>query len=136
MSRVRNMMGPIASFKLAGAVTALPKTRSGKIIRKSIATLARSKPVKVQTSRINISFTALNLTIFMIFFSYRFKWFYLNIKIRFSYFSCIYVNINTNCFMVAVSYVLDMLYYTKLKTVYRLCYYFNEYFIIKLLSSY
>lgn len=50
IARVRNMIGPIASFRLAAAITALPKTRSGKIIRKSIATLARSKQVKVKTS--------------------------------------------------------------------------------------
>lgn len=47
VARVRHMMGPIASFRAAAAITALPKTRSGKIIRKSIATLARSKQVKV-----------------------------------------------------------------------------------------
>lgn len=40
-------MGPIASFRVAAAITALPRTRSGKIIRKSIALLARSKQVKV-----------------------------------------------------------------------------------------
>lgn len=48
VARVRHMMGPIASFRVAAAVTALPKTRSGKIIRKSIATLARSKLFKVR----------------------------------------------------------------------------------------
>jgi len=48
---VRNMMGPITSFRAAAAITALPKTRSGKIIRKSIATLARSKQIKVKTNR-------------------------------------------------------------------------------------
>lgn len=47
VQRVRSLIGPIASFKTAAAVTALPRTRSGKIIRKSIATLARSKLVKV-----------------------------------------------------------------------------------------
>lgn len=47
VARVRSMIGPIASFRVAAAVTALPKTRSGKLIRKSVATLARSKPFKV-----------------------------------------------------------------------------------------
>lgn len=47
VARVRSMIGPIASFRLAAAITALPRTRSGKIIRKSIATLARSKQFKI-----------------------------------------------------------------------------------------
>lgn len=47
VARVRSLIGPIASFKIAAAVRALPRTRSGKIIRKSIADLARSKLVKV-----------------------------------------------------------------------------------------
>lgn len=50
VARVRSMMGPIASFRVAAAVTALPKTRSGKIIRKSIATLARSKLFKIPST--------------------------------------------------------------------------------------
>lgn len=50
VTRVRSMMGPIASFRVAAAVTALPKTRSGKIIRKSIATLARSKLFKIPST--------------------------------------------------------------------------------------
>lgn len=51
VARIRSIMGPIASFRAAAAVTALPKTRSGKIIRKSIALLARSKHVKVTTNK-------------------------------------------------------------------------------------
>ncbi|XP_058806481.1 acyl-CoA synthetase short-chain family member 3, mitochondrial isoform X2 [Phymastichus coffea] len=47
ISRVRELVGPIAAFKLAGAVRALPRTRSGKTCRKSIADLARSKRVKI-----------------------------------------------------------------------------------------
>ncbi|XP_050454414.1 acyl-CoA synthetase short-chain family member 3, mitochondrial isoform X1 [Cataglyphis hispanica] len=50
VARVRSMIGPIASFRVAAAVTALPKTRSGKLIRKSIATLARSKPFKIPST--------------------------------------------------------------------------------------
>jgi acyl-coenzyme A synthetase/AMP-(fatty) acid ligase len=49
--RVRSMMGPITSFRAAAAITALPKTRSGKIIRKSITTLAQSKQIKVKTNK-------------------------------------------------------------------------------------
>lgn len=48
VAQVRHMMGPIASFRTAAAITALPRTRSGKIIRKSIALLARSRQVKVR----------------------------------------------------------------------------------------
>ncbi|XP_011149016.1 acyl-CoA synthetase short-chain family member 3, mitochondrial isoform X2 [Harpegnathos saltator] len=50
VARVRHMMGPIASFRVAAAITALPRTRSGKIIRKSIASLARSKQVKISST--------------------------------------------------------------------------------------
>ncbi|KAK0085398.1 hypothetical protein PV325_005308, partial [Microctonus aethiopoides] len=45
--RVRQLIGPIASLKLAAAVRGLPRTRSGKIIRKSISDLARSRLVKI-----------------------------------------------------------------------------------------
>ncbi|KAK2717878.1 acyl-CoA synthetase short-chain family member 3, mitochondrial-like [Artemia franciscana] len=44
---VRRMIGPVAAFRLAAKVQSLPKTRSGKIARKSISDLARSKLVKV-----------------------------------------------------------------------------------------
>lgn len=47
IARVRSLIGPIASFRIAAAVSALPRTRSGKIIRKSIANLARSRLFKV-----------------------------------------------------------------------------------------
>ena len=40
---VRELVGPVAAFRLIHVVDALPKTRSGKIARKSIADLARSK---------------------------------------------------------------------------------------------
>lgn len=40
---IREHVGPVAAFKLAAAVRALPLTRSGKIMRKSIADLARNK---------------------------------------------------------------------------------------------
>lgn len=44
---VRDLIGPIAAFKLAAPIRALPRTRSGKIARKSMANLARNKFVKV-----------------------------------------------------------------------------------------
>ena len=37
---VRNEIGPVASFKLVAVVTALPKTRSGKILRSTIRKIA------------------------------------------------------------------------------------------------
>ncbi|CAG2063996.1 unnamed protein product, partial [Timema podura] len=46
VSMVRELIGPIAAFRHSAAVSGLPRTRSGKIARKSIADLARSKPVK------------------------------------------------------------------------------------------
>lgn len=42
---VRNLIGPIAVFRLAAAVPILPRTRSGKTLRKAIADLARNKRV-------------------------------------------------------------------------------------------
>jgi propionyl-CoA synthetase len=45
---VRELIGPIAAFHVAAAVTGLPRTRSGKTARKSIADLARNKFVKVR----------------------------------------------------------------------------------------
>ncbi|KAG8223344.1 hypothetical protein J437_LFUL001222 [Ladona fulva] len=44
---VRELVGPIAAFRLASPVPALPKTRSGKIPRKSVARMARGLPLKV-----------------------------------------------------------------------------------------
>lgn len=44
---VRELIGPIASFRLAVAVRGLPRTRSGKTCRKSISDLARDKQIKV-----------------------------------------------------------------------------------------
>ncbi|XP_014215554.1 acyl-CoA synthetase short-chain family member 3, mitochondrial [Copidosoma floridanum] len=50
IARVRELIGPIASFKVAASVRALPRTRSGKTCRKSIADLARSKHVKISST--------------------------------------------------------------------------------------
>lgn len=44
---VRDLIGPIAAFKTAVAIRGLPRTRSGKIARKSISDLAKNKYVKV-----------------------------------------------------------------------------------------
>lgn len=49
MRMVRELIGPIAAFRLAVAVRGLPRTRSGKTCRKSIADLARDKDIKVGT---------------------------------------------------------------------------------------
>ncbi|XP_012269710.2 acyl-CoA synthetase short-chain family member 3, mitochondrial [Athalia rosae] len=50
ISRVRQLIGPIAAFKVAASVEALPRTRSGKVCRKSIADLARSMAVKLPST--------------------------------------------------------------------------------------
>ncbi|XP_056638520.1 acyl-CoA synthetase short-chain family member 3, mitochondrial isoform X1 [Diorhabda sublineata] len=47
---VRENLGPVASFKLALAVSGLPVTRSGKICRKSMADLARNKLKKISAT--------------------------------------------------------------------------------------
>ncbi|CAH2054903.1 unnamed protein product, partial [Iphiclides podalirius] len=47
ISLVRHLIGPIAAFRKAVAVPALPRTRSGKALRGAIAKLARSQLVKL-----------------------------------------------------------------------------------------
>lgn len=44
---VRHLIGPIAAFRKAVAVPAIPRTRSGKALRGAIAKLARSQLVKL-----------------------------------------------------------------------------------------
>ncbi|CAH0730770.1 unnamed protein product, partial [Brenthis ino] len=44
---VRHLIGPIAAFRKAVAVPALPRTRSGKALRGAISKLARSQQVKL-----------------------------------------------------------------------------------------
>ena len=44
---VRQNIGPVASFKLALVVDKLPKTRSGKVARNTIAAMAAGEPFKV-----------------------------------------------------------------------------------------
>jgi propionyl-CoA synthetase len=41
---VRERIGPVASFKAAGVVPRLPKTRSGKILRGTMAKIADGIP--------------------------------------------------------------------------------------------
>jgi propionyl-CoA synthetase len=48
---VRELVGPVAAFRLVGSVETLPKTRSGKIARKSVSDLARNKRVVVRCHR-------------------------------------------------------------------------------------
>lgn len=50
IANVRQLIGPIASFRIVGSVNALPKTRSGKIMRKAIAKLANSEQVKIPST--------------------------------------------------------------------------------------
>ena len=45
--RVRNQIGPVAAFKLAKVVNRLPKTRSGKILRGTMVSIADSKDWKM-----------------------------------------------------------------------------------------
>ncbi|OON21018.1 AMP-binding enzyme, partial [Opisthorchis viverrini] len=47
IASVRENVGPVASFSQACVVPALPKTRSGKIARPSLANMASGKPIKV-----------------------------------------------------------------------------------------
>lgn len=42
---IREVIGPIASFRLVAPVNALPRTRSGKTLRKAMAEFARNKHV-------------------------------------------------------------------------------------------
>ena len=52
IKRVRDLIGPIAAMKICLPVSALPRTRSGKTARKSLADLARNKPFKVSLKKI------------------------------------------------------------------------------------
>lgn len=47
VAHVRETVGPVAAFKLVVFVPGLPKTRSGKIARATLAALAEGKPFKV-----------------------------------------------------------------------------------------
>ena len=47
VASVRNSLGPVASFKKVAAVKALPKTRSGKILRGTMSKIANGEEYKV-----------------------------------------------------------------------------------------
>ena len=47
IKQVRKEIGPVASFKLAVVVPKLPKTKSGKVPRSTVAAMAAGKPYKV-----------------------------------------------------------------------------------------
>ncbi len=47
VKQVRNRIGPVAAFKLAVVVERLPKTRSGKILRATMADIADGKDYKI-----------------------------------------------------------------------------------------
>ena len=47
VARVRDKIGPVAAFKLACVVDRLPKTRSGKILRGTMVSIADGKPYKM-----------------------------------------------------------------------------------------
>jgi propionyl-CoA synthetase len=47
VARVREAIGPVAAFKLTAVVQRLPKTRSGKILRGTMKSIADGRPYKV-----------------------------------------------------------------------------------------
>jgi len=47
IAKVREHVGPVASFKDVVIVPRLPKTRSGKIARNTLAAIAAGQPYKV-----------------------------------------------------------------------------------------
>ncbi|HYZ25355.1 MAG TPA: propionyl-CoA synthetase, partial [Geminicoccaceae bacterium] len=47
IERVRQEIGPVAAFKLVAAVQRLPKTRSGKILRGTMKSIADGRHYKV-----------------------------------------------------------------------------------------
>lgn len=52
---IRDVIGPIASFRLIGSVEALPRTRSGKMLRKAMADMARCKAVALPATVDDVS---------------------------------------------------------------------------------
>lgn len=51
---VRDTIGPVAAFRKVLFVRALPKTRSGKIPRSSLANLVNGKPYKVRANSLGV----------------------------------------------------------------------------------
>ncbi len=47
---VREQVGPVANFKIAGIVARLPKTRSGKVLRGTMRQIADGEPYKVPST--------------------------------------------------------------------------------------
>jgi propionyl-CoA synthetase len=47
---VREQVGPVANFKVAGVVPRLPKTRSGKLLRGTMSQIADGEPYKVPST--------------------------------------------------------------------------------------
>jgi propionyl-CoA synthetase len=47
---VREQVGPVANFKVAGVVPRLPKTRSGKVLRGTMRQIADGEPYKVPST--------------------------------------------------------------------------------------
>ncbi len=54
VSTVRSSLGPVAAFRLSAAVPGLPRTRSGKTARKTIADMAKGKKIKVGGGAISL----------------------------------------------------------------------------------
>jgi propionyl-CoA synthetase len=50
IATVRNEIGAVASFKLVDVVAGLPKTRSGKILRKAMRNIAHGKDEPVPST--------------------------------------------------------------------------------------
>ena len=50
VAKVRNTIGPVASFKRAVIVNRLPKTRSGKILRKLLRQIAADEPINIPST--------------------------------------------------------------------------------------
>ncbi|WP_218397115.1 propionyl-CoA synthetase [Alteromonas lipotrueae] len=50
IAKVRNTIGPVASFKRAIIVSRLPKTRSGKILRKLLRQIAADEPINIPST--------------------------------------------------------------------------------------
>ena len=44
VTRVRDEVGPVANFRLVAVVARLPKTRSGKVLRRTMRTIADGDP--------------------------------------------------------------------------------------------
>jgi propionyl-CoA synthetase len=50
VAKVRDEIGPVAAFKQVSVVSALPKTRSGKILRKTMREIADGKDAAVPST--------------------------------------------------------------------------------------